>query len=98
MPVFRSRKLITRPGLEESASDTGKTPDSEIGGHSGGQFGFQSETVAGLKVQAPADPTRALASFQKWQETSGRREADAITAELMVPLNRVRAQYESRGC
>jgi len=55
---------ITRPGLEESASDIGETADSENGGHSGGQFDSESETVASLKARALADLNQAIASLQ----------------------------------
>ena len=43
---------ITRPGLEPTQQNTGETALSENGGHPGGQFGRDSETVASLRQTA----------------------------------------------
>ena len=65
-------------------------PDAEIGRHSGGQFGCKSETVAGLKVQAPAEMNRALASLQAWQfaglARGVERSADHFTGPCYVGI------------
>ena len=77
---------ITRPGLEENASDAGETPDSENGGHSGGHSESESETVARLRAKALADLTQALASFQAWQSVEKNLPGGSLVDEIRVTL------------
>lgn len=82
-------KPLTRPGLEESASDIGETAHSENGGHPSGQFESELATVASLKLRAIADLNQALSSLILWQEVERGHKGVSIVEDLRALLNRV---------
>lgn len=43
---------------------------SENGGHSGGQFGNSSKTMASLRLQAIVDLDQAITSMKDWHQVS----------------------------
>ena len=55
--------LVGAEGLEPNGSNTGETALSENGGHPGGHFGEDSDSVASIRGQLLDELQRALATF-----------------------------------
>ena len=97
--VFRglrltSRLQITRPGLEQLPPNTGETAHSENGGHPGGQFGNDSESVASLKTQALDELQRAWKSLRRLEDLSDDSAESKAAGRAVGLLSKVFAELE----
>ena len=87
---WHAARKITRPGLEQLPGNIGETALSESGGHPGGQFGSDSETVASLRLRAIADLNQALASVKAWHDVVNFTEGDLQLKESLPVLMRLK--------
>ena len=73
-------------GAKLSQFEQGFKALSENGGQPGGQFGNDSDSVAGLRLTAIGDLNQALASLQAWQSVAVITEE---ASELLKALTRL---------
>jgi len=69
--------------------NVGQTPVSQNGGHSGGQFESDSNSVATLKLRAIADLNQAVTSLKAWQGIAVRPEGVVLLENLQAVLVRL---------
>ena len=78
-PQRTGLRARSEAGVETSAFEQGNTAHSENGGHPGGQFGSNSDSVAGLKQQALTSLQLALRDICRMKSLSD-SPADSVAA------------------
>lgn len=97
---FRQRcftSKITRPGLEDCAGNTGETAHSENGGHPGGHFESDSDSVASLKRQALDDLQRAWKALRQLEDLSDDQAESQAAGRAVAFVDKAFAQVEGVG-
>lgn len=85
---------MTRPWLEPVPGNTGETALSEIGGHPGGQFGSDSETVASLRQQALTDLQCAWKSIRRMESLSDDKSESKTAGRALAFVDKAFAELE----
>jgi len=83
---------MSRAGVERSAFAQGNKALSESGGHPGGHFGEDSDSVASLRLRAILDLRKAFGSLKAWrwvcQDADGKPAVDSIIDDLRTIIER----------
>ena len=93
LAILRIKK-ITRPGLEQLPPNTGETAHSENGGHPGGQFGSDSETVASLRQQALTSLQLAWRDIRRMESLSDDPAESKVAGRALAFVNRAFEELE----
>ena len=85
---------ITRPGLEPVPGNTGETALSEIGGHPGGQFGNDSDSVASLRQQALTSLQLAWRDIRRMESLSDDPAESKVAGRALAFVDRAFEELE----
>ena len=92
--VLARWEKITRPGLEQLPPNTGETAHSENGGHPGGQFGSDSETVASLRQQALTSLQLAWRDIRRMESLSDDPAESKVAGRALAFVDRAFEELE----
>ena len=91
---WHAARKITRPGLEQLPGNIGETALSVSGGHPGGQFGSDSETVASLRQQALTSLQLAWRDIRRMESLSDDPAESKVAGRALAFVNRAFEELE----